>query len=88
MYKRIQNAISALGDELHGLALDAATLAKPDAPNVSLLRVAVETGPGISGIRFTNNVIDGAVIDDAPSGNGGSNAPLSAGPPVWRPGEG
>lgn len=64
-YKQIQNAISALGDELHGLALDSVTLAKPDAPIVSLLRVAVGTGPGISGIRFTNNVINGTVIDDA-----------------------
>lgn len=64
-YKQIQSAISALGEELHGLALGSVALAKPDTPIVSLLRVAVGTGPGISGTRFTNNVINGTVIDDA-----------------------
>jgi len=65
MYERLQDAIAALGDELHGLALDSVALAKPHAPIVSLLRIAVGTAPGISGIRFTNNVINGTVIVDA-----------------------
>ena len=37
----------------------------PDAPVVALLRTAIRTGPGISGIRFKNNVIDGTLIEDA-----------------------
>ncbi|NIV68021.1 hypothetical protein GWN43_04130 [Candidatus Bathyarchaeota archaeon] len=32
---------------------------------VKLLRAAIHTGPGISGIRFTGNVINGVFIDDA-----------------------
>jgi hypothetical protein len=32
---------------------------------ISLLRVAIKTGDGMSGIRFTNNVINGALIEDA-----------------------
>jgi len=31
----------------------------------ALLKRAVKTGPGISGIRFTGNAIDGTLIDDA-----------------------
>ena len=64
-YEQIQGAISVLGEERHELTLDSVTLAKPDAPIVSLLRAAIGTGPGISGIRFTNNVINGTVVEDA-----------------------
>ena len=33
-------------------------------PLVSLLRSAIATGPGISGIRFTRNTINGREIED------------------------
>jgi len=36
-----------------------------DDPLVALLRKGIRTGPGISGIRFSNNVINGVHIDDA-----------------------
>jgi hypothetical protein len=62
-YRQIQNAIAALDNE--PISLDSVALARPDAPMVSLLRSAVRTGPGINGIRFTNNVINGTVIEDA-----------------------
>jgi hypothetical protein len=32
---------------------------------LSLLRVAISTGPGISGIRFTHNTINNVLIEDA-----------------------
>ena len=32
---------------------------------VRLLRKVIKTGRKVSGIRFTNNVINGTVIDDA-----------------------
>jgi hypothetical protein len=32
---------------------------------VALLRKAVSTGPGISGVRITNNAVNGRIIDDA-----------------------
>lgn len=41
------------------------TVVKDNDPLVLLLRKAISTGPGISGIRFTNNAINGTFIDDA-----------------------
>jgi hypothetical protein len=32
---------------------------------ITLLRVALRTGPGIGGIRFSSNVINGTLIEDA-----------------------
>lgn len=63
-YKKIQETMYEHQGELGDLSLDDVTLAKPDSPIVSLLRQAIRTGPGISGVRFTNNVINSTVIDD------------------------
>jgi len=65
IYKKIQDIISLSGKELHGLSLDSVVLAKPDTHIVKLLKMAIHTGQGISGIRFTNNVINGTVVEDA-----------------------
>ena len=65
IYGQIQEIMSAQGEESGGISLDSVTLAKPDAPIVSLLRSAIRTGTGIAGIRFTNNVINGTLIEDA-----------------------
>lgn len=64
-YQKIQETIAANSDEFRELSLDDIALSKTDAPLVSLLRSAISTGPGIGGIRFTNNAINGTVIDDA-----------------------
>jgi hypothetical protein len=65
IYRKIQNVLSQFKEEFNNLSLDSVTLAKPDAPIVALLRGAIRTGPAMSGIRFTNNVIDGVVVEDA-----------------------
>lgn len=65
VYQRMQQILADYPDEISGLSLDDVTLARPDAPIIVLLRVAVRTGPGISGIRFKNNVINGTLIEDA-----------------------
>ena len=41
------------------------TVVKDNDPLVVVLRKAVSTGPGISGVRFTSNSINGTFIDDA-----------------------
>ena len=65
-YKKIQDTIYAKKNEIGELSLVDVVLLKPDDPIVSLLRSKIRTGPdSISGIRFTNNVINGTVIDDA-----------------------
>ncbi len=38
---------------------------EPSNRLVKLLRSAVSTGPGISGIRFTRNAVSGQFIEDA-----------------------
>jgi len=65
IYRKIQQILVESRDELSGLSLDDVALDKPDAPIISLLRVAIKTGPEISGIRFKNNVINGTLIQDA-----------------------
>ena len=63
-YAKIQKAISKLKND-DRISLDDVALVKPNAPIVHLLKLAVRTGPGISGIRFSNNVINGQLIEDA-----------------------
>jgi len=63
-YETIQRALSKLG-EGEAPSLDDIAIARPDAPLLRLLKVAIRTGPGISGIRFSNNVINGQLIPDA-----------------------
>lgn len=63
-YAKIQKALSKVKDA-EGLSLDDIALLKPDAPILKLMRIALRTGPSISGIRFTNNVINGHLIPDA-----------------------
>lgn len=64
-YSEIQKVLEKYANEFADLRLDDLVLEKPDARIVELIRKAVRTGPGISGIRFKNNVIDGTLIDDA-----------------------
>lgn len=65
VYRAIQKALHGLRNEIAHLSLKDVALAKPDAPLIKLLAKAIATGPGISGIRFTRNVIDGTLIEDA-----------------------
>jgi hypothetical protein len=65
IYRRIQQILAEPKNKITGLSLDDVSLAKPDAPIIVLLRVAIRTGPGISGIRFKNNVVNGTLIEDA-----------------------
>src|ERR1019366_401614 len=50
---------------LGNVKLDEIVLARVDSPLLQLLRVAIKIGGGISGIRFTNNEINGNRIEDA-----------------------
>jgi hypothetical protein len=66
VYRQVQKIIDQLPSEWQeSISLDLVALTSPDAPLVRLLRKAIRTGPGITGIRFTNNVIDGVIVEDA-----------------------
>jgi hypothetical protein len=64
-YRTIQKTLQLLGNTVTHISLSDVAVAKPDAPIIRVLRRAIATGPGISGIRFTRNVIDGLMIEDA-----------------------
>jgi hypothetical protein len=65
LYRQIQELMEELSQEIHEISLDDVTLSKPDAPIIAILRMTIRTGPGLSGIRFRDNVVDGTVIEDA-----------------------
>ncbi len=65
VYERIQSAIRALGDKASAAPLSVIGVVEADYPLVNLLRIVVQTGAGVSRIRFSKNVINGHFVDDA-----------------------
>jgi hypothetical protein len=59
--------IDVLNRRVHGdISVDDIGIVPPDAPPVTLLRQAIRTGPtDVVGIRFSHNVINGQLIEDA-----------------------
>jgi hypothetical protein len=62
-YEKVQAYLEQLGTR--ELSLKNVSLVSPKDNMVRLLESAMKTGPGISGIRFTGNVIDNVLIEDA-----------------------
>lgn len=65
IYRQIRTALLAIESPVPALSLDSISVVSPDHQIALLLSRALHTGPGIAGIRFTNNVIDGVPIEDA-----------------------
>lgn len=63
VYEKIQRAVADLGDA--AVPLSAIGVLDVEADLIQLLKTAIRTGPGISRIRFSRNVINGHFIDDA-----------------------
>ena len=63
-YKRVQKALSALPEEI-AISLSDVSVAESNTSLFRLLRKAIGTRPGINRLRFTNNVVNGRLIDDA-----------------------
>lgn len=47
------------------ISLKDISVLSPSSDLIKLMRLAIHTGPGISGIRFTRNVINNTLIEDA-----------------------
>lgn len=47
------------------IPFEAISLISPNDPLIKLFKFAIITGPGISGIRFSGNVINGVLIKDS-----------------------
>lgn len=65
IYRAILDAPIALGISHDILPLESIGLLDENNQTVRLLRKALQTGPGISQIRFRKNAIDGHFVEDA-----------------------
>jgi hypothetical protein len=64
-YKKIQTIILRMPPEQPVIPLRDITVVDNQDPLIALLRVGVKTGAGISNVRFSQNVINGMLIEDA-----------------------
>ena len=64
-YKQVQSVVSKMPEAQAKIPLKEITVIDSNDPFINLLKVAMKTGDGISGIRFTKNVINGTPIEDA-----------------------
>lgn len=65
LYTKIHSILSAAMEPSIELELNDVSVVPPNHPLIGLLRVAIGTGPGISGIRFSGNTINGQYVEDA-----------------------
>jgi hypothetical protein len=64
-YQKIQTVMSKMPENRKVISLASISAVGPDKPIVALLRKAVKTGNGISGVRFTRNAVNGQFIEDS-----------------------
>jgi hypothetical protein len=62
-YAKIQAVLE--GTAIRTVKLSNVSVVSPSDPIIRALRVAIHTGPGITGIRFSRNVINSIFIEDA-----------------------
>jgi hypothetical protein len=65
IYRKVHAAYTRMPAGIPPVASKDVTVLDDKQPLYQLLRSAVATGPGISGIRFSQNVINGHRIEDA-----------------------
>lgn len=65
MYRRVHDAIEALGQKAAAAPFSVAGVLDANDELVNALRTAAHTGAGISRIRFAKNVVNGRFIEDA-----------------------
>ena len=64
-YRFLQAALKKTRGEARDLRVSDITAISPSDPLIRTLSTAMTTGPGIAGIRFSRNVVNGAFIEDA-----------------------
>ena len=65
VYRQVQRALSNRADKIKSFSLADVVVAKPDAPVVSVLKRALRVERNAGGVRFSQNMIDGVLIEDA-----------------------
>jgi len=64
VYRQIQSILSRIPEKQPSVGLRDISVVADNDPVVSLLRIAIKTGDGISGIRFSRNTINGIFVED------------------------
>ncbi len=64
-YRKIQETLGTLSNGDGSIKLRDITLLSPTDPLISLLKTAIRTGNDMSAIRFSKNLINGILIEDA-----------------------
>ena len=64
-YKQVQSVLSRIPEDQPKIPLKDITVIDSKDPLIMLLKSAITTGDEIAGIRFTHNVINSVVIEDA-----------------------
>ncbi|MGH2361825.1 MAG: hypothetical protein ACRDGM_14960 [bacterium] len=64
-YRKVQALARKVPDAAEVFAPGDVTVVKDNDPLIVLLGKAISTGPGVSGVRFSNDSINGTFIDDA-----------------------
>lgn len=65
IYKKLRSLISKLPEPEPRIETKDITVLEDNAPLILLLKTAICTSPGVSGIRFSRNTINGHFIEDA-----------------------
>ena len=65
VYRKVVSALRRLPSEASPIGTKDISVVEDKDPLVVLLRSMISTGPGVSGIRFSKNVINGQLIEDA-----------------------
>ena len=65
VYERIHSTLLEVPEDAPHIPLFNISAVEDDDQLISLLRLAINTGDGISGIRFSGNAINGHYIEDA-----------------------
>ena len=64
-YRRLQQVLRDSSDGAPAFGVNEIQVVSPEDELIRLLRTTVKVGPGLSGIRFTGNTINGVYVEDA-----------------------
>lgn len=65
MYRKIRGVLGRLPAGAAAVGTKDISVVDEKDPLFLLLRSAISTGPGVGGIRFSRNVVNGQLIEDA-----------------------
>lgn len=65
VYRLIQTVIGEMSESKTSVSFKDVLVLSPKDDPITLVGNVIRTGPGLSGIRFTKNVINNKLIDDA-----------------------